>query len=116
MNTDITNQLLQALLTATDERKQAALRVLCGEQANAEPEPERYLTLKQVASKLNFHPSTLWRWRVPKRNLGGRPRFLLSEVRAYVDSPEFQKKAKQLRLEREDQRKALAAQAAGGVS
>jgi len=117
MNADLTNDILQALVCASAEQKRLALQALRGVQILPEPTVEPYMTLREVALKLNFDPSTLWRWRIPKRSLGGRPRFLLSEVRAYIDSPEFQKKAKLIRLEREDKRKALAtATATGGLS
>lgn len=113
MNGNISTELLQALVTASAEQQASALKILRGETADPLPDAEPYLTLKQVSAKLNFHPSTLWRWGVPKHSLGGRPRFLLSEVRAYVDSPEFQKKAKALKLNRQERRKVCAV---GGAS
>jgi len=100
MNTDLTNDILQALLHATDEQKHAALQALRGVRILPEPDIEPYMTLRQVARKLNFDPSTLWRWGIPKRSLGGRARFLLSEVRAYIESPECRQRAKLLQLER----------------
>lgn len=102
---DLTSEVLQALLHATDEQKQSALRALRGEQTEIEPTVEPYLTLKQVAAKLNLHPSTLWRWDVPKHSLGGRPRFLLSEIGAYLESDEFKRKAARFRTDRKDKRK-----------
>lgn len=105
MNGNISTELLQAMMAATDEQRTAALRVLRGEQIEPTPTVEPYLTLKQVATKLNLHPSTLWRWGVPKHDLGGRPRFLLSEIRAYLDTDEFKRRAADLRLDRKDKRK-----------
>lgn len=107
MTGDLTSRLLTALATASEEQKQRALSALLGnpddklQQEQAEP----YLTLKQVSVRLNFHPSTLWRWGVPKHDLGGRPRFLLSEVRAYLDTDEFKRRAVNLRVDRKDRRK-----------
>ena len=102
---DLTNDILQALIRATDEQKQVALRALRGEQIEPTPTVEPYLTLKQVATKLNLHPSTLWRWEVPKHSLGGRPRFLLSEIQPYLQSDAFKKRAADLQTHRRDKRK-----------
>jgi hypothetical protein len=98
---DITNELLRALLTATDVQKQEALRVLKGEPTRSvkPPDPEPYLTLKEVARRLNVSACSLWRWRVPGHALGGRPRFRMGEVLAYLESDAFRKRAAELRLE-----------------
>lgn len=63
-------------------------------------DPEPYLTLRELADKLNFHPSTLWRWRVPCHELAGRPRFMASEVIAYLASDRFKNRARELRQHR----------------
>ncbi|HMO51218.1 MAG TPA: helix-turn-helix domain-containing protein [Kiritimatiellia bacterium] len=63
-------------------------------------EPEPFLTLRELAEKLNFHPSTLWRWQVPCHELAGRPRFKASEVLAYLSSDDFRNRARQLRQHR----------------
>ena len=114
-NADLTNDVLQALLHATDEQKHMALQALRGVRTMPEPDVEPYMTLRQVARKLNFDPSTLWRWGIPKRSLGGRARFLLSEVRAYIESPECRTRAKLLQLERAAKRNAPAATPLEGV-
>lgn len=101
----LTEELIQAALAAPDERKRQALDLLRGVRFELELAIEPYLTLKQVATKLNLHPSTLWRWGVPKHDLGGRPRFLLSEVRAYLDTDDFKRRAVDLRADRKDRRK-----------
>ena len=100
MSTELTNAILQALVTASEEQKAGALRVLRGENVVSRPEPEPYLTQVAVAQKLNVHPSTLWRWRVPKHALSGRPRFLISEIQAYLQSPEFRLRAEEIRAGR----------------
>ena len=99
---ELTNELLQALLTATDEEKRAALRALRGETTdNAEAdEPEPYLTLREVGRQLMISPCSLWRWGVPGHELGGRRRFRMSEVQAYLESKEFKKRAEALKQER----------------
>lgn len=105
MTGNISTELLQAMMAATDEQRTAALRVLRGEQTEPIPTVEPYLTLKQVAAQLNLHPSTLWRWDVPKHSLGGRPRFLLSEIQTYLQSDAFKRKAADLQIHRRDRRK-----------
>lgn len=101
----ISTELLQALMSATDEQREAALKLLQGQLVSPEPTIEPYLTLKAAARKLNLHPSTLWRWGVPKHDLGGRPRFLISEIQAYLQSDEFKRKATALQIHRRDRRK-----------
>ena len=97
---DITSELLTAVVAASADQKARALKVLRGDMADRTPGPEPYLTLKGLGSQLQFHPSTLWRWQVPKHELGGRPRFLASEVIAYLNSDEFKLRADALRRSR----------------
>lgn len=98
----VSNELLQAVLTASEDQQRAALKVLRGEAAvSAEsPAKERFMTLKEIGQTLGFHSSTLWRWNVPGHDLGGRRRFLLSEVRAYLKTPEFQQRVNELKQQR----------------
>ena len=99
---DLTNELLQALLGAADEQKHAALMVLRG-QTHAQPDiavPEPFLTLLEVARQLGVSTCSLWRWGVPGHQLGGRRRFRMSEVLAYLESEVFKKKAEELRRKR----------------
>ncbi len=99
---DLTNELLQALLVATDAQKHAALRVLLGQEP-AESEvamPEPYLTLREVGRRLGISSCSLWRWRVPGHELGGRRRFRMSEIQTYLESMEFKERAAELKRDR----------------
>jgi hypothetical protein len=97
----LTNEILQALVTADDDRKAAALRILRGDAPEPPaPRPEPLLTLKDLSRELNLHPATVWRWRVPCRRLGSRPRYRMSEVEAYIGSPEFQERIRECKAER----------------
>ena len=100
---DLTNELLQALLEANDEVKRAALRVLRGEPTEYRDQNavEPYLTLREIGRQLNVSPCSLWRWGVPGHDLGGRRRFRMSEVQAYLESPAFRKRADELKRERQ---------------
>ena len=66
----------------------------------AAPQPEPYLTLREIGQKLNLSPCSLWRWKVPGHELGGRRRFRMSEVQAYLESPGLNKRLAELKLER----------------
>lgn len=87
----IAESIIQATFVATEDAKAQALRLLKGTpvEVSATPQVEPYMTLKATARALNVHPTTLWRWNVPGHDLGGRRRFRLSEVQAYLESPEF---------------------------
>ena len=104
-------ELIHAAVAAPLERQVEALRVLRGEPHSPEPapvpaasEPEPYLTLKEVAKRLGLNPCSLWRWRVPSHNLGGRPKYRLSEIVAYLDSDSMKRRLAALRAERRDER------------
>lgn len=105
---DLTGELLTAVVGATDERKQAALRALRGD-----PEPERstvrggaepFLTLKESAKRLGVSACSLWRWGVPGHDLGGRRKFRMTEIEAYLQSDAFRRKAAQLREDEQEKR------------
>ena len=104
---DLTGELLAAVVAAPVERKKDALLVLRGEAevASSVPSPETvgpepYLTLKECARRLGVSACSLWRWGVPGHELGGRRRFRVSEVAAYLESEEFKATAERLRAER----------------
>ncbi len=103
----LTNEILQALLTADDARKRAALRILRGDVPEPPvPRPEPLLTLKGLSRVLNLHPATVWRWRVPCRRIGARPRYRMSEVESYMDSPAFQERLRECQAERRQHKRA----------
>jgi hypothetical protein len=98
----LTEELITAAVTATDEKKAAALRVLRGESeaAGLRPEigvPEVFVTLKECGRRLGLSACSLWRWGVPGHELGGRRKFRMTEVEAYLQSKEFKRKAAGLR-------------------
>jgi predicted DNA-binding transcriptional regulator AlpA len=90
----LTEEVMQAVFTAPDERKRDALRVLRGETVGVrEQDAERFLTQKECARRLGVSACSLWRWQVPRHVLGGRPRFRLSEIEKYLASDEFKRRA-----------------------
>ena len=100
---------MQAALVAPEERRAEALRVLRGdvaEDAEGDPGPEPYLTLRAIGRRLGVSPCSLWRWGVPGHELGGRRRFRLSEVVEYLESDEFKLRAEELRAERKKEEEA----------
>ncbi len=61
-NTTIPAEIVQALLTATDDRRDAALRALRGENTNARQEEGPLLySVAQAATRLNVSRCTVWR-------------------------------------------------------
>jgi predicted DNA-binding transcriptional regulator AlpA len=98
--------LIQGDDTITAEQAARALDILTGKQATPQrQEPERYMTLRAVAEVLGVSACSLWRWSVPGHDLGGRRKFRISEVQAYLDSDEMKKRAEELR--RQDRRRRL---------
>ncbi len=107
---DLTGELLAAVVAAPDARKREALKVLRGELPPADAETlrrcsgqaEPYLTLREVGRRLGVSPCSLWRWGVPGHELGGRRRFRMSEVEAYLAGEEFKQRASNLKEDRRD--------------
>lgn len=98
--------LVQTAMEAPASRRQDALRILRGEATEpprAQPEP--YLTLRETAKRLGISTGTLWRWQIPGHELGGRPRFRISEVEAYLKCEEFKRRVSALRAIRKDRKK-----------
>lgn len=98
-------ELVQAALLAPEERKEEALRVLRGAPTTSgagtlPPPPEPYLTLREVGKRLGLSACSLWRWKIPGHDLGGRRRFRLTEVVAYLESDEFKRRTAALRAHR----------------
>lgn len=101
----MTETLILAVLSATDARKAAALRVLRGEAEIGKPkvetkEQEPFVTLKECGRRLGVNHCSLWRWGVPGHELGGRRRFRMSEVEEYLKSEAFRTRADELMEER----------------
>jgi hypothetical protein len=99
---DLTNELLQALLMASVDQKQMAICALRGENCENQETvaTEPYLTLREIGRRLNISPCSLWRWQVPGHELGGRRRFRMSEVLAYLESSAFRELADELKRQR----------------
>jgi len=104
-------ELIKAALLASPEQKAAALCVLQGTVEkkggiNQEKAREPYMTLRQVGKIIGVSPCTLWRWRIPGQDLGGRTRYRLSEVLTYLESEQFKRHPAALRAERKRSRMA----------
>jgi hypothetical protein len=110
--------LVQAAMSASPERRLEALRILRGDfPASSEP----YLTLRAVASRLSLNPATLWRWKIPGHRFGGHRRYRMSEVIAYLGSQEFRRhraalRAARKRPRRETQHELISAPALPGLA
>ena len=98
--------LLESDETISRDQRDRAVVVLSGD-ADPEPEPpkpvEPYLTLREIGRRLGISPCSLWRWGVPGHDLGGRRRFRISEVQAYLESPAFRKRAAELKRQRQEE-------------
>jgi hypothetical protein len=81
---DLTNQILTAVVQASPEKKSQALAVLRGEAvagaAQGWQAPEPFVTLKDVAAFLAVAPRTVQRWNLPFHRMSTRVRYRLSEV------------------------------------
>ena len=103
---ELTRQVLRTLLesdeTVTHEQAGQATAILDGSPVADEgrPDPEPYLTLREVGRRLGVSPCSLWRWGVPGHEMGGRRRFRMSEVEQYLASDEMRRRARELREER----------------
>lgn len=98
-------EIMTAAMVAPTDLKAQALRVLRGQARVAEPTStptasEPLLTLRELAGRIKLSPCTLWRWKVPGHEFGGRRRYRLAEVTAYLRSQEFQRRQMALRAER----------------
>ena len=102
----LTEEVMQVVLAAPDERKREALKVLRGElpAAGKPADTEPYLTMREVSRRLGISVCSLWRYEVPGHELGGRRRFRMSEVEAYLASEAFKGRAEDLKEERREAR------------
>lgn len=80
---DLIPKLLHAVADATEEQLDIALQILEGRLCPADY-VEPYVTLKEAAEKLGIHSTTLYRWKVPCYRINGRPRYLISEINAFI--------------------------------
>ena len=104
---DITNDVLKALVMATDQQKAAALRILNGEPVlpDEPKKAEPFLKLKEVSRQLGISRCSLWRWGVPGHDFGGRRWFRMSEVEAYLGSDALVRRAGEMKSERRRKRR-----------
>ena len=93
-------QIIQAAMAAPSERQEKALRVLRGEPEPEPEPPEPLLSLNELARELGVNRATLWRWRIPGHDLGGRLRYRLSDAQKFLRSEAFQRRRAALRAER----------------
>ena len=97
---------LLAGLPDTDPRIEAVRRALLGDR---EPAREPLLTLGEIGKAVRLGYSQLFRLGVPEnaadRTYGGRPRYRLSEVEAYLRGPECQARRAAIRAERKQREK-----------
>ena len=93
------DDLMRAAMSAPEERREAALRLLEGKL----PTPEPYLTMRELSRRLGFCVTTLRRWRVPSHDLGGFLRYRVTEVEAYFASEAFQRRRAAVRAERRNE-------------
>jgi len=89
--------------------KQAMLAAGMKATAGVEiPEDEPYLSLTEVTPKTGYrHYTALWRLGVKTvaENFGGRPRYKLSKVLAFLRSAECQRRRAELRHRRQEREK-----------
>ena len=95
----IIKPLLQSDETITANQIEQVIGILVGAVSKPREAPEPYMTLKEAARKLNISACSLWRWRVPGHDFGGRRKFRISEIEAYLETDEFKERAKELRAE-----------------
>jgi hypothetical protein len=102
MDIDMVKKLIEAVFAAPPALQEKALGVLRGESTSL-PVPaisEPYVTLKVCAKALGVSATSLWRYQIPGNELGGRRKFRVSEVAAYLESEEFRVVSKLIRKER----------------
>jgi predicted DNA-binding transcriptional regulator AlpA len=99
---NILRPLIQSDETITSEQASRVLDILTGKEKPRQQEPERYMTLRSVGKTLGISACSLWRWGVPGHDLGGRRRFRISEVEAYIESKAMKTKAAELKQERKE--------------
>ena len=90
----LSSDFLAAAMAATPARLTEALAVLKGdnrpEQAAKPVVHEKFVTLDALATVTGIGRITLWRYNVPGHKHAGRMRYRVSEVLAFLESPQFQ--------------------------
>ncbi len=90
----ISSEFLAAAMAATPARLTEALAILKGdnrpEQAAKPVAHEPFVTLEALSKITNIGRITLWRYNVPGHKHAGRMRYRVSEVLAFLESPQFQ--------------------------
>lgn len=118
MATDL-EELLAAAMGAPPSLRRQAIGVLRGntsvvELADVSRAPEPYRSLRAISRITGISTTTLWRYEIPGHDLGGRPRYKLSEVESYLQSEEFKRRAAALRAQRKFTAKARTKNATQG--
>lgn len=76
----LTEQVLSELLTAPEERKEAALRALRGQAAAADPLDD-LISSKEIVNRFGIRPMTLYRRKLPAAcKIGGVNYYRRSEI------------------------------------
>ena len=101
------NRFIPAYLAADGERRQRAMAALIGSEPCEETEvnhdaPEHLLNQIEIARVLGVHPTTVRRWQIPCHRLGRVPRYRMEDVMAYVASPTFRRRLKELKQMRDE--------------
>jgi hypothetical protein len=106
VDSNLINDLLQAILSATNSRKAQALSMLRGESTEEKParDTDPYVPLREIARMLSLHETTLRRWKVPSLHMGRCRRCRLPEVIAFLESDDFRLRAQNLKEERKQKR------------
>lgn len=92
----LSSEFLAAAMAATPEHLKEALALLKGEPrpvtVSAAPVTVRepFVTLEALSKATGIGRITLWRYNVPGHKHAGRMRYRVSEVLAYLETPEFQ--------------------------
>lgn len=90
----LSNEFLAAAMAAPSDRLAAALAVLKGdnrpEQAAKPVVHEKFVSLQRLQEVTGIGRITLWRYNVPGHRHAGRMRYRVSEVLAFLESPQFQ--------------------------
>jgi hypothetical protein len=96
--------LIAAFMAAAPAQRIAAMAVLLRDRDDggepADNGKERFLNQQQLAETLGVHTTTIRRWGIPCHRLGRVPRYLMAEVREYLDSKTFKRRLAELKKQR----------------